>query len=85
MSKQNEEGKENIFTDFTSDRDRNYRSLKENNPIATVRKELQLPKVSEMVTIGIIKPGDETGAIKKMIHAPTLKIYAVKVRTQKFS
>jgi hypothetical protein len=81
ISKQNEEAKENIFTEVVSDRlDTNYRSLKENNPsLASVKREIRLPKVSEMVTLGVIKPGNETGAVKKMIHAPTLKLYAIKV------
>jgi hypothetical protein len=81
ISKHNEEAKENIFAEVSSERiDFNYRSLKENNPsIVSTKKEVRLPKVSEMVTLGVIKPGNETGAVKKMIHAPTLKLYAVKV------
>lgn len=46
------------------------------------KKDLSVPKpinLSEMVTLQIIKSSHETGVVKKMIHAPTLKLYAVKV------
>jgi len=58
---------------------KSYRVLKENkaqkkNP--TLSKPLSL---SDMVTLQIIKSFHETGVVKKMIHAPTLKLFAVKV------
>jgi len=31
-----------------------------------------------MITIGLIRGSNNTGAIKKMLHVPTLKLYAVK-------
>ena len=35
--------------------------------------------MNELITISVIKSSHDSGAIRKMIHAPTLKMYAVKV------
>ena len=37
-------------------------------------------KLNEMITINVVKSSHETGAVKRMLHAPTLKLYAVKVK-----
>ncbi len=34
-------------------------------------------KLEEMITLGVMK-GNHTGSVKKMLHAPTLKMFAVK-------
>ena len=36
-------------------------------------------KLEEMITLGLMKGTRKTGPVKKMLHAPTLKLYAVKV------
>ena len=36
-------------------------------------------KLNEMITINIMKSSHETGVVKRMLHGPTLKLYAVKV------
>lgn len=36
-------------------------------------------RLNEMITLSVMKSSHETGMIKKVIHAPTLKIFAVKV------
>lgn len=36
-------------------------------------------KLSSMITLLIMKSSHESGCVKKMLHAPTLKLYAVKV------
>jgi len=38
-------------------------------------------KLNEMITISVMKSSHETGSIKKVLHAPTLKLFAVKVRS----
>ena len=35
-------------------------------------------KLEEMITLSILKGTRNTGSVKKMLHAPTLKLYAVK-------
>jgi len=35
-------------------------------------------KLEEMITLSVLKGTRNTGSIKKMLHAPTLKLYAVK-------
>eukprot|EP01017_Pseudomicrothorax_dubius_P044396 TRINITY_DN7499_c0_g3_i1.p1 TRINITY_DN7499_c0_g3~~TRINITY_DN7499_c0_g3_i1.p1 ORF type:complete len:743 (+),score=107.15 TRINITY_DN7499_c0_g3_i1:42-2270(+) len=35
-------------------------------------------KLEEMITLALIKSSRVTGAVKKMLHAPTLKLYAMK-------
>lgn len=43
-------------------------------------REKQIPlKLSSMITLTIMKSSHESGCVKKMLHAPTLKLYAVKV------
>ena len=80
LSKPNEEA--SIYFDIVSEKPRKlYRIQKENK---TSRKSFSLPKsfnLSEMVTLQIIKSSHETGVVKKMLHAPTLKLFAVKVDT----
>lgn len=34
-------------------------------------------KLEEMITLGIIKGSKNTGTVKKMLHAPTLKVFVV--------
>jgi len=44
-------------------------------------KDAQAPKslnLNEMVTLQIIKSSHETGVVKKMLHAPSLRLFAVK-------
>ena len=38
-------------------------------------------KLNEMITINVVKSSHETGAVKRMLHAPTLKLYAIKVNS----
>ena len=42
-------------------------------------KEPVALKLSSMITLLIMKSSHESGCVKKMLHAPTLKLYAVKV------
>ena len=35
--------------------------------------------LTEMITLGTLKPSYGSGVVKKMLHAPTLKLYTVKV------
>ena len=45
-------------------------------------KDVQAPKslnLNEMVTLQIIKSSHATGVVKKMLHAPSLRLFAVKV------
>lgn len=37
-------------------------------------------KLNEMITLGTVKPSYGSGVVKKMLHAPTLKILCVKVQ-----
>ncbi len=49
----------------------------------TSPKDVQAPKslnLNEMVTLQIIKSSHETGVVKKMLHAPSLRLFAVKVK-----
>ena len=34
--------------------------------------------MEEMITLGLMKGSRDTGAVKKMLHAPTLKVFSVK-------
>ena len=36
-------------------------------------------KSNEMITLSVIKSSHETGTVKKMLHAPTFGLYAIKV------
>jgi hypothetical protein len=43
-------------------------------------KVSQIPlKLNDLITINVMKSSHETGSIKKVLHAPTLKLFAVKV------
>lgn len=70
----------NVYFDLALDKPRKlYRLHKE---VKISRKDVVAPKqlsLSEMITLQIIKSSHETGVVKKMIHGPTLKLYAVKV------
>ncbi len=73
LSKVNEEKKE---TDNYSLREKAYKMTKES---LLLKKEVREPKPNEMITLSIIRSSHETGTVKKMLHAPTLQLFAVKV------
>jgi hypothetical protein len=41
-----------------------------------ILKEL---KSNEMITLSVIRSSHETGTVKKVLHAPTMRLFAVKV------
>ena len=50
--------------------------------LITTKKEIPLPKdlkPNEMITLSVIRSSHETGTVKKLLHAPTLRLFAVKV------
>lgn len=52
-----------------------------NQPNSHRDKITKIPlKLNEMITINVMKSSHETGSIKKVLHAPTLKLFAVKVQ-----
>lgn len=59
--------------------DKLYKAAKDN----LVTKKDYLPNIeikpNEMVTLSVIKSSHETGTVKKLLHAPTLRLFAVKV------
>ncbi|RYD73901.1 MAG: hypothetical protein EOP55_16190 [Sphingobacteriales bacterium] len=36
-------------------------------------------KSNEMITLSVIRSSHETGTVKKVLHAPTMRLFAVKV------
>jgi len=36
-------------------------------------------KSNEMITLNVIRSSHETGTVKKVLHAPTMRLFAVKV------
>lgn len=44
---------------------------------AILQREL---KSNEMITLNVIRSSHETGTVKKVLHAPTMRLFAVKVR-----
>jgi serine/threonine protein kinase len=43
-----------------------------------MKSEFHPVKLEEMITLSILKGIRNTGSVKKMLHAPTLKLYAIK-------
>ncbi len=43
---------------------------------AILQREL---KSNEMITLNVIRSSHETGTVKKVLHAPTMRLFAVKV------
>ncbi len=86
LSKMTDDIRENSRETSLERLDKIIKSHKENNfnSINTQRKEsyTECFKLSEMITLGLLSSGSESGTVKKMIHAPTLRMFAVKVSFQ---
>ena len=52
--------------------------LQRGNAHLKSRESLPL-KLSSMITLTLLKSSHESGSVKKMLHAPTLRLYAIKV------
>jgi hypothetical protein len=61
--------------------DRIEKAYKHENPsLKDTKDPVSFPlRLNEMITLSVMKSSHETGIIKKVIHAPTLKMFAVKV------
>ena len=48
--------------------------------VRALKTHMSLPsfKLEEFVTVEIIKRSQNTGAVKKMLHVPTMKLYIIK-------
>jgi hypothetical protein len=79
LSKMDEEFREqsNISIDKL---EKIYRIHKDHHVQTTRRGHINLDiKLNELVTLSMMKSAHATGSIRKMIHAPTLRLFAVKV------
>ena len=51
-----------------------------NSTLVTLSKPPYQIKLEEMITLRVIKRSKNLGVVKKMLHAPSLKVYAIKVK-----
>jgi len=64
---------------FKQKLDKVYKTHQGNHSFLPKPVQQENLRLNEMITLGPIKPSTGTGVIRKMIHAPTLKLYTVKV------
>ena len=79
LSKMNEEKRE--VSNVSVERLERLYKISKDSLIAT-KKEIPTPKdlkPNEMITLSVIRSSHETGTVKKLLHAPTLRLFAVKV------
>ena len=62
--------------------ERLYKASKDVVSVSATKKEVILQrelKSNEMITLSVIRSSHETGTVKKVLHAPTMRLFAVKV------
>ena len=52
--------------------------MRKSKPISLKKSNNPFFKISECITLDVVKRGHNTGTIKKMLHVPTLKLMCVR-------
>ena len=52
--------------------------VRKSKPLSLKKPNAPFFKISECITLDVVKRGHNTGTIKKMLHVPTLKLMCVR-------
>jgi len=56
----------------------NIEPVRKSKPLSLKKNSTPTIRISECITLDVIKRGHNTGTIKKMLHVPTLQLFCVR-------